>query len=53
MKTIIYAQIYNPNSADMIYKMRKENINMETFLNSDIFATALETSAKIYMQSKI
>ena len=53
MKTTLYAQIYNPHSADMIYRLRKENANMENFLNSDIFATALITSAEIYLKTKV
>ena len=49
MKTTLYAHIYNPHSADVIFKLRKDNINIENFLNSDIFATALKTSAEIYI----
>lgn len=53
MKTTLYAQIYNPNSSEIIYKMRKNNVNLDNFFNSDIFSIALETYAKIYLQTKI
>lgn len=51
MKTVLYAQIYNPYSADMIFRLRKDNVNLENFLNSDVFASALKTSAEIYTNS--
>ena len=51
MKTEIFAQIYNPITADSIYKFRKKGLDLNHFLNSDIFATAFDTAVNIYKTS--
>lgn len=51
MKTEIFAEIYNPITADKLFRLRKSKVDITGFINSDIFASAFGCACDVYLNS--